>query len=76
MSDLGRVGYRIAIFVAFVTAAIFIVAALVGYDFLGDRNAVYSPTWTTAPVWSELLFGVIALAYGLFAVSRLRNNPD
>lgn len=65
-------------FAAFTAAIVLIGAGAIGYDFLGDRNVPINeqPTWVTPPVWSEIIFGVAALAYGVYAFRKLRNERD
>ena len=78
MSDVSSVIERIFMIAAFAVATILIGAGLIGYDFFGDRNVAINeqPAWVNPPVWSEIVFGVAALIYAVYALKKLRKYAN
>jgi hypothetical protein len=75
-TDFAEIIERIVIFCLFGAATVLILSSPIGYDFMGDRNVIDSPTWVTPPVWSELSFGVVALAFGGYLLRNLREKAN
>jgi len=78
MSDVSSVLEQVLMVAALAVAIVLIGAGLVGYDFLGNRNVaiIEQPAWVTPPVWSEIGFGVAALAYATYAFMTQRKSGN